>query len=214
MGGRGASSSIGRGSGAGKPNDATEEYVNGFGGYSINSVLRSGKPLSEDEKEYVKQLDLATNGKVKEDELYRVIDARALMKFDDEFQEDDFKAYLILGENSDYFGGNYMQNRLSNIKSKINNIVGKNQIEKGYMSTTKDLDIAKHKTNVATHQQGAPVILNIKETKGAKGVDLSSYDKPNGTPEKEILLGRNQNYKINKIYAKDGTIYADATLKK
>ena len=164
-------------------------------------------------KNYVKQLDLATNGKVKQDEVYRVVDARSLMKFDDEFQEDDFKAYLVLGENSSYFNGSYMQNRLNNIKQKVNSIVGKNQIEKGYMSTTKDLDIAKQKTTDRTHQQGAPLILNIKNTKGAKGVDLSSYDK-SVLPEKEVLLARNQKYKVNKIYSKDGNIYADVTLNK
>ena len=49
MGGRGASSSLGSG-GAGKPNEATQEYVNGFGGYSINAVLRNGRPLTDEEK--------------------------------------------------------------------------------------------------------------------------------------------------------------------
>lgn len=65
MGGRGKDSA--RGAGAGKPNDATEYYVSGDGMW-INQYLRGRGDfgeLTESEKQYLSDLDKATNGKIK-----------------------------------------------------------------------------------------------------------------------------------------------------
>ena len=68
MGGRGATSS----GGGGMPNDATEQYVSGEGMW-INQYLRGRGnfgELSDSEKEYLRDLDKATNGKITDNELY------------------------------------------------------------------------------------------------------------------------------------------------
>ena len=210
MGGRGASSSIAKGNGAGKPNDATEYYVSGDGMY-INNALREGRELDAEEKQLVKDLDLATNGSVKQDDLYRSVDAKAIFG-DMNWQDyDNLVSLLGYGEQS-FDKGSYSQNQLSKAKNILNKTKGKEITEKGYMSTSKDESIASDWGGFSGSEM--PVVMHLKNTKGAKGVDVSVYDKNTSSPQKEVLLGRNQKYKIDNISYKNGNIYVDATLKK
>lgn len=210
MGGRGASSSIGRGSGAGKPNEATEYYVSGDGMY-INNFLREGRELDAQDKQLIKDLDLATNGSVKQDDLYRSVDAKAIFGDMDWIDYDNLDNYLRNGEKG-FDKGSYSQSQLNKVKNIINKTQGKTITEKGYMSTSKDESVASDWGGFSGSEM--PVVMHLKNTKGAKGVDVSIYDKNTSSPQKEVLLGRNQQYKIDNISMKNGQIYIDATLKK
>ena len=210
MGGRGASSSLG--SGAGKPNNATEYYVSGDGMY-INDFLRNGRELDAQDKRLVKELDIATNGSVKQDDLYRNVDAKAIFGDLDYQEYDNLIKYLGYGEKL-FDKGAYSQNQLQNTKNLINKTIGKTNTEKGYMSTSKDEKVASDWGGFSGSDM--PVVMHLKNTKGAKGVDLSGYDKnvSKSEAQKEVLLGRNQKYTVDKIGYKNGNIYVDVTLKK
>ena len=164
MGGRGAISSIGLGSGAGKPNDATEYYVSGDGMY-INNALRDGRELDAEEKQLIKDLDLATSGSVKQDDLYRSVDAKAIFGNMDWQDYDNLVQYLGYGANS-FDKGAYSQNQLAKAKNLINKAQGKTVTEKGYMSTTKDESIASDWGGFSGSEM--PVVMHLKNTKGAK----------------------------------------------
>lgn len=208
MGGRGASSSLS--GGAGKPNEATEYYVSGDGMY-INNALREGRELDAEEKQLVKDLDLATNGNVKQNDLYRNVDAKAIFGNLDYTEYENLVNLLGYGEKS-FDKGAYSQAQLQKAKDLINKTQGKTVKEKGYMSTTKDESIASDWGGFSGSEM--PVVMHLKNTKGAKGVDVSGYDKNTSSPQKEVLLGRNQSYKVDNIGFKNGNIYVDVTLNK
>lgn len=200
FGGRGASSSR---SGSGKPNEATEHYVSGEGMW-INQYLRGQGDfgeLSNLEKEYLKDLDKATNGKIKNDTLYRNVDASAI--FGDISQND----YELLKEKIIYNENNKYTNATSD--KYLKNIIGKSVKEKGFMSTTKDEKIANDFDGYTGSSK--PIIMKIKTSKNTKGVDLSRYDKnvSKGDAQKEVLLARKQQGKITNVYSKNGHIYVD-----
>lgn len=208
MGSRGASSGIG------KPNSATEYYVSGEGMW-INNYLRGRGDfgeLSDAEKQFLKQLDKATNGNVTADTLYRNVDAAAIFGNMSATDADNLRQALLYG--TDSFGkGKYADS----IRDRVNNIIGrvegKTQTEKGFMSTTTDKSVAENWGDFTGSEN--PVVMRIKTGKNTKGVNLSGYDKKVSPSEaqKETLLARGQSYKINKIYGKDGNIWIDVEMR-
>ena len=221
MGGRGASSSIASGSrggsggvGAdGKPNDATEYYVSGEGMW-INDYLRGRGDFGEltpSEQQYIKDLDTATNGKIKDSTLYRNVDAEAIFGRMSDVDYYNLQQTLTYGEDS-WGKGNYadgIRNKVSNI---IDNTKGKVKTEKGYMSTTSDANIAEDWGDFTGSEK--PIVMKIKTSNNTKGVNLSQYDKnAPDMPQKERLLARNQSYTVKDIYGKNGLIYVDVEMK-
>ena len=200
------------GSGAryGKTNEYTDYYVQD--GYWINNILRSGEQLFENDKEYIKGLDEATTGTVTEDTLYRVVDASTIFEGIDDFDYADLRAHILLGDEA-YDNGAYSQNKKKIAQERINSVIGKKLIDKGFMSTTTDEATANHKMHDDTHGRNK-IILKLTGTKGAKGADLSGYDKKNNfeTIEKETLLARGYGYEYKKIYAKNKEVYVEARL--
>lgn len=209
MGGRGASSSGAKG--MGKPNDATEYYVSGDGMW-INQYLRGNGDfgeLTESEREYLKDLDKATNGKVTADTLYRSVDATAIFGDMSGTDYENLRTALVYG--TDSFGkGKYADGIRQKVDGLINKTIGKTQTEKGYMSTTTRKSIAEEFGGFTGSDK--PIVMNIKPSKNTKGVNLSRYDKNASTPQKEVLLARGQSYKITNIYGKNGNINVDIEL--
>ena len=210
MGGRGSSSGVA----SGKPNSATEYYVSGEGMW-INQYLRGRGDfgeLSQSEREYLRDLDRATNGKVKEDVLWRSTDASAIFGNISDGDYADLTTMLNYGANA--FGkGSYadgIRNRVNNIIERTN---GKVITEKGFMSTTSDENIASDWGDYTGSNR--PVVMRIKTNQNTRGVDLSSYDRnvASGEAQKETLLARNQSYKVNNIYSKNGQVYADVEMR-
>lgn len=213
FGGRGASSSSGVG-GGGKPNEATEYYVSGDGQW-INQYLRGRGDfgeLSANEKQYLKDLDRATNGKIKDSELYRSVDASAIFGNMSQMDYENLHQYLVNGSSS--FGkGNYADGIRNNMNNIINNAKGKNITEKGFMSTTSDKSVAENWGDFTGSTK--PVVMKIKTSKNTKGVNLSNYDKnvSKGEAQKERLLARNQTYKVDNVTSRNGKIYVDVSMK-
>lgn len=212
MGGRG-SSNPGSGGSSGKPNDATEHYVSGDGMW-INQYLR-GEPgfgeLSDSEKQYLKDLDKATSGAIKDDVLYRSVDADAIFGSMSDSDYDNLRQLVLYGENS--FGkGSYADSIKRKVNEKISRAEGKTITEKGFMSTTSDSGVAEEWGGFSGSEK--PIVMKITTNKRTKGVNLSTYDK-NVSAENaqhERLLARNQKYKVRKVYAKNGYIYVDVNM--
>lgn len=212
FGGRGASSSIGN-----KPTpsqlEALEYYVSGEGMW-INQYLRGdefGGELNAGEKEFLKELDAITQSdNVQQDTLYRTVDASAIFGQMSDSEFDDLRSELNYNTFSKGKGA-YSQGIAQKINDRIKGVTGKNITEKGFMSTTKDLSIAEN--NMYTFGSQKPVILEISGVKGKKGYDVmknaSSRLKQveSSDPQKEVLLAKGQNYKVQSVTSKNGNIY-------
>lgn len=214
FGGRGASSgSVGK-----RELDSLEYYVSGEGMW-INQYLRGdefGGKLTENEKEFLKDLEKITNNNsVKEDVLYRTVDANAIFGNMDDFAFGELKDEIIYNVYSKG-KGTYSQNKAREINNKINNVIGKTITEKGFMSTTKSLNIAEN--NMYNFGSTKPVILEIRGTKGTKGYDVMKKaskrlrEVEKAEPQKEVLLAKNKKYKVNSISNKNGNIYIKVKL--
>lgn len=210
MGGRGAGSNIKRGG----PNDATEYYASGEGMW-INSFLR-GNPdmgeLSQSEKEYLRDLDKATDGYLPDKTLYRSVDATAIFSGMDDTDYQNLYSVLAYGDNA--FGkGSYAQGLVNKVHGQINSALGKTITEKGFMSTTSSRSVAENWQDFSGATK--PIVMEIKTSKGTRGVNLSGYDKnvSPGDAQHERLLARGQSYKVNNIGLKNGNIYVEVTMK-
>lgn len=213
--GRGASKAGGGNAGGqGKPNDATEWYVSGEGMW-INQYLRGRSgygELTDNEKQMLKDLDKATNGKITDDTLYRSVDASAVFGpiSDGDYQD----LYQVVTYGGDSFGkGAYADSIRAKVDNRINKTVGKNIVEKGFMSTTTSADVAEEWGGFTGSEK--PVVMKIATSNNTKGVNLSSYDK-NVSPSEaqhERLLARNQSYEVKRVYSKNGSIYVDVKMR-
>lgn len=191
----------------GKPNDATEYYVSGDGMW-INQYLRGRVnreefgELSQEEKRFLRDLDTATDGKVKQDVLYRSVDASAIFSGGD---LDNLRQYLQYGPDS-WGKGAYAQSISDDVRNMIDRAVGSTITEKGFMSTTKDWNIARDFTDFTGSEH--PIVLEIQTAPTTRGVDISVYDR-NVDPsqaQKEVLLARNQSYEVEDVAYRDGTV--------
>ena len=179
-------------------------------GYYINNILRQGLELDKNEKEFVKALDSVTTEPVKEDTLYRVVDASTIFPNMDDFEYVDMKSHLLFGDNA-YDKGAYSQAKKARMEKLVDSMNGKTMTDKGFMSTTTDLETALHKTSDDTHGTNR-IVLKINGTKGAKGADMKFLDKKYdyNTPENEKLLARGSGYRYKKLYAKNGVLIMEA----
>lgn len=207
MGGRGGSSDR-NGSGGFPRTDADAEsaaeyYVSGDGMW-INQYLRgsmddSGFQFTLQDAEYLRDLDRAvSNPLVKDQTLYRSVDASAIFGSMSDIQYENLVSGLVYG---DKYG-------LEKSKGFIDAAQGRTLTEKGFMSTTKDAQVAHDWGGFSG--SGKPVVMELKVPKGTTGKDLSSHY----MAQDEVLLSRGQRYKINSISAKNGNIYVKAEVVK
>jgi len=198
----------------GKPNDATEYYVSGEGMW-INQYLRGRGDfgeLSDSEKQYIKDLDTATNGKITDETLYRSVDAKAIFGNIDGYDYDNLRQLVVYGDSA-FDKGAYSQGLKKQATDTLNKTLNKTITEKGYMSTTTSENVAADWGDFTGAEN--PIIMKITPSKNTKGVNLSGYDKNVSSSEAqhERLLARNQQYDIKKIYGKNGYIYVDAKMR-
>lgn len=200
----------------GEPNEATEWYVSGEGMW-INQYLRGRGEfgeLSDTEKEMLQQLDVATDAPLKDDLLYRSVDASAIFGEMSDTDMDDLMQSLRYGGGS--FGkGAYADSIRRKTSGMVNNVVGNTQTEKGFMSTTSDPTVAQEWGDFTGANN--PVIMRIHTNGNARGVNLSSYDKnvAPGDAQHERLLARNTRYRVNSISTNsDRNIIVDVTLER
>lgn len=187
--------------------DAVEHYVSGEGMW-INQYLR-GKgdfgELSSKEKDYLKNLDSATKRPLNNDmKLYRSVDASSIFGDMDVYEFEDFKNDLLYGATDK---GQYAQSRLAKHKALANSVINKEFTEKGFMSTTKSYDYAIDFDGFTGSDK--PIVLEINVPKGTNGIDLGKELKEleEKMDQKEVLLNKGIEYKVEEVTTKDGHIY-------
>ena len=222
LGGRGtASATSKKSSGGGFTEEEQRElewYVSGDGMH-INNVLRGLNPeitpsdLYDSEKEAIKTLDGALNKNLKEQTLYRAVDATAIFGNMSASDFENLRNQLVYG-NIDK--GAYAQKQQAKAQNIINKALGKTITDKGFVSTTRDEGIASGWGSFTGSDK--PIVMKIKTGKNTKGRDVSKASKEIRRTEKydsqkETLLARNQKFTPTKVYAKNGVVYVDVKMK-
>lgn len=186
----------------GVPNSATEYYVSGDGMW-INQYLRGNGDfgeLTENEEQFLHDLDVATNGKVEIDTLYRSVDAKAIFGNISDSDYSNLVDYVIYGDKA-YSKGAYSQGLKEKAENLVSRTEGKEITEKGFMSTTKSEEIATNFGDFTGAEH--PMVMKIDTGGYVKGVDVSLYDQnvSEGMEQQEVLLAREQDYIVERIYA-------------
>ena len=124
-----------------KSADALEWYSSGDGMW-INQHLRGkmpGRKLSGDEREKLKALDEATSYELPKQTLYRAVSADAIFGPMTDAEFEDLWSHVRYGN---YGSGEFEQSKKKKFEEKVKSTVGKEIAEKGFMSTTKDRELA------------------------------------------------------------------------
>lgn len=173
--------------------EAVDYYASGEGMY-INDYLRDRNnpvermgEMTNFDKEMVRQLEKATNREHGYNKLYRCVDADAIF---DNVSDMDWE---YIQENLGYGGNN------PRAKELIDSIKDKVITDKGFMSTTKDYDIAADflDTTGANH----PLVIEFENANKVGGFDLEKFmgDIELRKEQKEVILHNNATYKIKNI---------------
>lgn len=187
---------------------ALESYVSGDGMY-INNYLRgrgeyaNGLKLQDDEKEFLKDLESATDRVLdsKTTKLYRSVDASAVFG---DLSYDEYEALtstLIYGLDDKY----YTQRATPIIK----NAKGKTITDNGFMSTTKSRELADEWGGFTGSDK--PIVIEFDVPKGTKGADLAKWD-IEGDEQFEVLLKNKTKYEITDIVGENGNICVKARI--
>ena len=189
--------------------EALQWYVSGEGQW-INQYHRGrlGEDfgeLSDQEKALSDLLDAATDRVLPADitTLYRSVDAEAVFGDISAEQFEFLQAHLLWGDNQKY--------TLSQIDGIVDKTKHKIITEKGFMSTSKDYELASEWGGFTG--SGKPVVLEMEVPKGVKGADLKQFD-IEGDEQSEVLLARGTRYEIIDITGKDGHIHVRARIRK
>jgi hypothetical protein len=160
--------------------DVLEDYVSG-NGMDINNFLRQRNGLSvgdmnASEKSRLSLMDKAMSKSElpKDQTLYRNVDASAV------FDKSTLQK-IRWGEYSE---------------DDLQEVVGKTITDKGFMSTTKDKEIAFGWGDFTGSE--TPIVLEFETPKGTHGIDLKRFD-IEGDEQKEILLDRGLSYDIKSV---------------
>lgn len=187
-------------------NEAIEEYVSGDGMWINNKLRGIGEiadyPLSEDDKIYLEKLDQATQGQiVKERTLYRSLDISSIIGDISDSEYDDLK--------SAYIYNNKSKPAQEAINKYLKNIEGKEIVDKGFISTTKDKEIALDFQDFTGSSK--PCVIEFNVPNGVHGIDLKDFDIAD-MEQKEVLLARNQKFVIREVRQEQGQFYFKADL--
>lgn len=186
--------------------NAIEYYVSGEGMH-INNYLRGRyfegmPPIQEEDKEYIKKLEKATDRTHNNKVLYRSVDASAVFGEISDFDFDHLREALVYNE------GN--KHHIAAKEKYLKNIDGKIITDKGFLSTTKSYDIAYDFNDFtgATH----PIIVEFTNADKVKGFDLGKYmpELDKRMEQEEVILKNNTSYKIKSVKGKNGYIHVEA----
>lgn len=176
-------------------NDSLDYYVSGDGMW-INKYLRNpeqfekenGK-LSDEDKQIIEELRNQTNSEtITDKKLYRSVDAKAVFGDISDLDFDNLVATIVY-DNKD-------KPVVDKAQKLISGALNKEITEKGFMSTTKDKEIAENWDGFTGSNKGVVLELNIPD--GMKGKDMAAYEVEDDE-QKEVLLPDNVDYKITEI---------------
>lgn len=213
MGGRGAKSG-GRGgtlSGSGVPSadeiDALEYYVSGDG-MMINDFLRGRNGLDESQmtdqdRELLKDLDAITSrDDVGGQTLYRSVDASAVFGDMSATEYENLVAHVVYGDEQGLV--------VRDAQRLIDRTQGKTYTDDGFMSTTKDREVAEQWGGFSGSDM--PIVMEINTGKGVKGADVNKHandrmkEVERLDPQKEVLLSRGRKVTVKDITARNGQL--------
>ena len=181
---------------------AVESYVSGDTMY-INQVLRerAGEMTAED-RELVRDLDSALNVPIgKRQTLYRSVDAEAVFGRMSGLDFENLRGAVVYGDDS----------RIA--RQTAERLIGRAQgatiTERGYMSTTKDAEIAAEWGGFTGSEK--PIVLRLDVPASAHGRDLEMFE-VEGAEQGEVLLARGQRYHVSRIVGENGKIVIHAEI--
>ena len=187
--------------------DALEYYASGDGMY-VNKYLRDPAGFlardnwTAEDEQYLRLLDEATSQPVDERKLYRSVDASAVFGRMSQGDYEDLRNYVFYGESS---VARDSRERIG----QLADIVGREITEPGFMSTTKDADVAFDWSDFTGSEK--PIVLDLDVPEGICGADMSAFD-VEGAEQYEVLLARNQRYRITGIGRENGSFVLHALL--
>ena len=186
---------------------ALEWYVSGEGQW-VNQYLRNPDEwkadydITDEELELIEAMKQGTNSEiVQESVLYRSVDASAVFGKMSQAEFENLRDFVVYNDKSKY---------ALQAKAKfLDGIEGKEIVEKGFLSTSKDMDFALEFGDFTGSDKA--ITLELKVPKGIKGKDLKKFELEDD-PQFEVLLAPNQKYVIKEVTTKQGQIYVKADL--
>lgn len=180
--------------------EAIRYYVSGEGQW-INQYLRNPDSFGElygGEVNFLNDLSSATDRTLPDDitKVYRSVDAKAI------FGELDWDDWDAIQDTYIYNMGDKRSERRA--QSIVNRVKGQTITEKGFMSTTKEIDVAMNWGGFTGAER--PIVLEFDVPKGMKGLDLKDFD-IEGDEQYEVLFHKGSQYNIKEITSKDGQLY-------
>ena len=192
------------------PNESLDAYISGEAMW-LNNYLRGRGDfgvLSKGEQSVLDELTTITQKeKVGERILWRSVDARAIFGDMSDSDYEDLLGRLVYGDD---------RRAIIEKTQRFLDISGTKQQEKGFMSTTKDKDIAMQWGGYTGSR--TPVLMKIRTTAETKGIDIERYtlihnpQAEREQPQKEVLLRRGLQYKVVAIKELDGHICVEVEL--
>lgn len=188
-------------------NSALENYASGDGMW-VNNYLRNPSlyesesgVLNETDKQFIADLDNATTTEIITDKkLYRAVDASAVFGNISDLDFENLQTSVVYGNKEKLYA--------DKVDSLIDGAINKEITEKGFMSTTKDENIAANWDGFTGSNKEVVMELNIPD--GLTGKDMKDFD-VEGDEQKEVLLPRNLDYKVTEITkGKNGKILVKA----
>ena len=182
-------------------------YASGDGMY-VNKYLRDPAGFlardnwTAEDEQYLRLLDEATSQPVPERKLYRSVDASAVFGRLSQGDYEDLRNYVYFGESS----------VARNVRPRIEqlaDVVGREITEPGFMSTTRDAEVAYDWGDFTGSEK--PIVLDLDVPEGICGADMSAFD-VEGAEQQEVLLARGQRYRIMSIGRENGHFVLHALL--
>lgn len=192
---------------------ALEYYVSGDGMY-INDYMRGRNgfdrsQLTEQDEELIKDLDKVTSrDDVSNTVLYRSVDASAIFDDINALEYENLVSHVVYGDNQKLI--------VADANKFLKDIKGKEITEKGYMSTTKDSEIAEMWGGFSGSDK--PIVLELHTGDNVTGADVMNHANERmklveaDDPQKEVLLSRNRKLRVKEVKAKNGSLYVIADL--
>lgn len=180
--------------------EAIRYYVSGDGQW-VNQYLRNPDGFGElygGEVNFLNDLSSATDRTLPDDitKVYRSVDARAI------FGELDWDDWDAIQDTYIYNMGDKRSERRAH--AIIDRVKGQTITEKGFMSTTKEMDVAMNWGDFTGAER--PIVLEFDVPKGMKGFDLKDFD-VEGDEQYEVLFHKGSQYNIKEITSKEGQLY-------
>jgi len=175
--------------------NAVEYYVSGDGMW-VNQYLRDPSgfgELEDGEKELIGLLDSATKREIVPDKiLYRAVDAQSVFGKMSDMEFDNLRGAVIYGDKS---------TQAQAVYAKAQSKIGQTITEKGFMSTTRDKEIAYQWSGYTGSTKDIALELRVQD--GIRGFDVEKFFEVDEQQQREVLLQRGLKYVPREIVKRE-----------